>query len=501
MIAESKKEEYTLKVNELVSVSVERERKKGEVLTKRNDDLVREREVMNKMLVKTGDRTQAVYDLIKVNENTQKNLRNEIAGYRGHVKKQRENVQDLVADRERYEKEAEVANQRYLAALEEAKLQDLQSSALQKKITEVEGKLKTQQNLYEAVRSDRNLYSKNLIESQKEIAEMKRRFKVMHHEIEQLKDDITSKDHSLVKEHFNHHRVDKEREGLKNELTRLQKQIQSSEHIVVNQEHEISKLSSIIQEADEENQRQQKEYDAVIHDRDNLRSQLIQRNEELTALYEKIKIQKSTLHKGEHQFNEQVSEIVKLRQQLYQLTQEDNVAQEQLSCAPELKAELHRLERDVLREKSKIKALGDELERPINIHRWRELEGSDPQRFEQIRKIHGLQKKLIKLSEDVSAKDVMIEEKESLYLQLQNVLSRQPGPEVAEQLVTYAQNIKEKQRQWKAMESELDMYKDQVDHYKRDISHSIKDLRIVQTKWLKSMDKTEHVQDVGNNNE
>jgi hypothetical protein len=37
---------------------------------------------------------------------------------------------------------------------------------LKKKIAEAETKLKQQQNLYEAVRSDRNVYSKNLIESQ-----------------------------------------------------------------------------------------------------------------------------------------------------------------------------------------------------------------------------------------------------------------------------------------------------------------------------------------------
>ena len=48
--------------------------------------------------------------------------------------------------------------------------------------------MKQQQNLYEAVRSDRNLYSKNLIESQDEIAEMKRKFKIMNHQIEQLKE-------------------------------------------------------------------------------------------------------------------------------------------------------------------------------------------------------------------------------------------------------------------------------------------------------------------------
>lgn len=40
---------------------------------------------------------------------------------------------------------------------------------LQKTIAEGENKLKQQQKLYEAVRSDRNLYSKNLIKAQDEI--------------------------------------------------------------------------------------------------------------------------------------------------------------------------------------------------------------------------------------------------------------------------------------------------------------------------------------------
>ena len=44
------------------------------------------------------------------------------------------------------------------------------------------------------VRSDRNQYSKNLIESQDEIAEMKRKFKIMNHQIEQLKEEIQAKD-------------------------------------------------------------------------------------------------------------------------------------------------------------------------------------------------------------------------------------------------------------------------------------------------------------------
>ena len=88
---------------------------------------------------------------------------------------------------------------------------------------EGETKLKQQQNLYEAVRSDRNLYSKNLIESQDEIAEMKRKFKIMNHQIEQLKEEIHSKDQNLVREHLDRMKVEKEKDVLRDNLQKLRK--------------------------------------------------------------------------------------------------------------------------------------------------------------------------------------------------------------------------------------------------------------------------------------
>ena len=53
-----------------------------------------------------------------------------------------------------------------MQALDEVKVRELEVVELQKKIAEGETRLKQQQALYEAVRADRNLYSKNLIEAQ-----------------------------------------------------------------------------------------------------------------------------------------------------------------------------------------------------------------------------------------------------------------------------------------------------------------------------------------------
>lgn len=69
---------------------------------------------------------------------------------------------------------------------------------LRKKIAEAEKDLKQQQSMYEAARSDRNLYSKNLIEAQDEISEYKRKIKIMSHQIDQLKEENENKVVALV---------------------------------------------------------------------------------------------------------------------------------------------------------------------------------------------------------------------------------------------------------------------------------------------------------------
>ncbi|KAJ0405024.1 hypothetical protein ATCC90586_001757 [Pythium insidiosum] len=481
---ENEKEKIKLELNELLNGAIEMEKKQNDLLQKKLDEMLREREVLNRMLVKANDRSQATFDLMKIKENTMKNLQNEISGLKSQVKKQRAQIQQLVGEREKYEKEATQATQKFMTSLEEAKLQDLQVASLQQKIVESESRLKQQQNLYEAVRTDRNLYSKQLIESQEEISEMKRKFKIMNHQIEQLKEEITSKDHALVKEHFDHHKVDKEKEILKNELLRIKKQIQSSEQIISNQELEITKLSKIIQEADEEKQRQLKEYSSVVHDRDALRQQLIQRNEELRVLYEKIKIQKSTLAKGHHQFQEKQKEIQSLQKRVQALSFEKEASSNQLQHEDSLKREMLKLEKELLEEKTKIRALSEELDHPLNVHRWRRLEGSDPKRFEMIRKLQALQKKLIKKYEETTIKDLLILEKEKLYVELKTILARQPGAEVAEQLAVYKETLKGKQNQMKQMEEELSMYKMQVKEYRREQELLEKERQQIRQEWL-----------------
>ena len=50
----------------------------------------------------------------------------------------------------------------------------------------------------------------------------------------------------------------------------------------------------------------------------------------------------------------------------------------------------------------------------------------------------------------VVEKELQIQDREKMYIELKQVLQRQPGPEVAEQLQIYQHTLKEKNKQMKA---------------------------------------------------
>ena len=110
-----------------------------------------------------------------------------------------------------------------------------------------------------------------------------------------------------------------------------------------------------------------------------------------------------------------------------------------------------------------------------------------------IQKIQTLQKRLIAKTEEVVEKELLIQEKEKLYVELKHILARQPGPEVAEQLQIYQQTLKEKTKQMKAMASELNMYESQVSEYKYEIERLARELQEVKKKYYMQKRKEQQI--------
>ena len=247
---------------------------------------------------------------------------------------------------------------------------------------------------------------------------------------------------------------------------------------------------------DDEASAQRKEYDQVVSQRDIVGTQLIRRNDELALLYEKLRVQQSALSAGEAQYAARVDDIRVLRARVLELTREDTLGRSVLPQVSDLKKEILKLQQALYNERLKVTALSEELENPLNVHRWRKLEGSDPAGFELIQKVQTLQKRLISKTEEVVEKALVIKEKDKMYAELKAMLARQPGPEVAEQLSVYQINMKQKTRQMKALAAELNMYQAQVNEYKYDVERITRELQETKKKYyqLKGKEETRMLQ-------
>ncbi len=75
----------------------------------------------------------------------------------------------------------------------------------------------------------------------------------------------------------------------------------------------------------------------VINERDILGTQLIRRNDELALLYEKIKIQQSTLNKGEMQYSQRLEDIRILKLEIKKMRRERGILSKSVANIDDLR--------------------------------------------------------------------------------------------------------------------------------------------------------------------
>ncbi|KAJ4450717.1 hypothetical protein ANN_02147 [Periplaneta americana] len=395
------------------------------------DSLQREREILNKNILKAAGAALEQQKLMKLQDQARKNLEQEIDTFQFETGKQQKTISNLEKERDRYVLETKELSNKVQDTLDEVKLKQVAIFDYKKKLAEADTKLRMQQNLFEAVRSDRNAFSKQLIEAQDEISELRQKLKVMSHQIEQLKEDITTKETQLMREEYALQKSEKEKENLKLELRKMKDELQESRAHIAALNLEERKLQKTIQDADEEREKLKKEMEQIMNERDILGTQLVRRNDELSLLYEKLKILESTLHKGEAQYDQRLEDIRLLKLEIKKLRQEKNMLSRSVVNMTDMRQEIFHLERDLTREKLKCRALEEELRSPLNVHRWRKLEGSDPTSYELIQKNQLLQKRLLAQSQTAIKREAQLQESQRLCQNLRDLLSRQPGPDVA----------------------------------------------------------------------
>ncbi|XP_060941340.1 cilia- and flagella-associated protein 58 [Limanda limanda] len=462
---------------------LESSRKQVEADKKVTDELMRERDIINKNMIKAGHSTEKQQKLVKLLEQDKTSLEHEISGYQQEGQKQRKIIQQLEKERDRYINETSTLTQKVQQKMADVEVREVEIFDWKKKVTEAEYKLKQKENQLDSVVTERNLYSKNLTEAQEEIGENKGKMKIMSNHFERLKDEITGKELALAKDLLEQRRLERDNDSLKVELKTIKLQLEETRQKVEIQKTEELKLQKTFAEAEADQVQQKQQLFQVFRERDSLGKQLLRRNEERALLYEKIRIQQSILSKGDFHYNQCMDDLRLLNLEMKRLRRKKTIMEKTVPNTKDLRREMFHLQGELLRERMRNGVLEEQL-KPINIHRWRRLEGSDPGKYELIQKIQALQKRLIAKSQELEEHELLLQEKEKLYVDLKQILARHPGPEAAEQLQQCQWLLRERTTKLKVLIAELKMLDSKNNEYKSENQRLDNELANIKKKYL-----------------
>eukprot|EP00956_Cyclotella_meneghiniana_P034350 scaffold103904_cov36-Cyclotella_meneghiniana.AAC.2 len=372
----------------------------------------------------------------------------------------------------------------YERIMEDLRARENQTKDLSRTIEEMEALIQGEQQKHDSMRIERNTALKLLKDEQGEVKRLENDQKNLQREIANLRSDVATRDSALVKENYDYRQEKAQKELYADEISRLKRIITEDEGMVQALHSQVLQLSTAIRKLDDNALHQRKECDQIMNERDILGTQLIRRNDELALLYEKIKILQSTLRRGEIQYSARLDDIRLMKIKIRDLQRQLTIARGGQAGVEDLNRNMILLQKELVRERVKVKALSDELENPINIHRWRKLEGTDPAAHEMIQKINILQRRLLLKTDEVVTKNGIIQGQQQQITELETTLARKPGPEISEELNMYQNDVRKKTKEMKAMAGEINMHQAQVREYKREIDRLASELLSFKKKYF-----------------
>lgn len=210
--------------------------------------------------------------------------------------------------------------------------------------------------------------------------------------MEQMKKIIDSKDLEILRQNKHIEKVEKEKQLILKDVQSLQVQLQHTRSEMKEKQMDCDRLTKSINESEDRNRALDKQLEGSNNQRDVLNVKLMEHAAEIAQLNEKLTNAQSALNRSEVQYANRLDDIRLLKIEISNLRSQSNTISRGLANTTDMRQEVLQLNRSLTQERIKIKALEQEMTTPMNVHRWRELQGKDPDKMELIDKVQTLQK-------------------------------------------------------------------------------------------------------------
>ncbi|KAG7297335.1 hypothetical protein JYU34_019307 [Plutella xylostella] len=443
----------------------------------------REKDILNNNMQKMQTEAQENLQSLHLQQQRRKQLEHELELLQAQINKQRIAARQMEKEKDRMLEETIALNEKVDDVTDEVRLRMADIVDLKKALREEETRTRQLSASLETARADKNMLHKNYTEANTELTDVKLKMKMLAYQIEQLKEDISGKEVGLRSTEASLSKCNKRVEALRVEVQGGVARLADAKAENTALRQEEGRLNRIIQEGDTARAKLSKELEGLLNERDIIGAQLVRRNDEIALLYEKIRILEVTLHRGERQYEQRVEDIRLLRLEVLRLRKEKNLLARGIENMTDLRLEVFNLERELGRERLRVRALEEALETPINVHRWRKLGGSDPAHVQLTQKLHMIQKKVLSQSEMLVQKDRQLKQTENLYSAVKDMLALQPSPEIQQTLNRTQRALSQRTGKMKCLIAELNMRERQVSDLRLDMERVNSDLTSYKQKY------------------
>ncbi|KPI83263.1 hypothetical protein ABL78_7708 [Leptomonas seymouri] len=334
------------------------------------------------------------------------------------------------------------------------------------RLGDTEAQIKQQQLLLDAMVAERNTYTSHYDQLKHGLSEQQHQFGLLLSQIRAVKNAVQKREHEVKVEGARIQLLKQQQKDVERQLADYQRRTSKKHRVADLLVQELCQLRSVLSDAEEETARQQRQCRDVQQERNVLHRQVTDRAAELDGLYERVHTQQSFLQRNEAIYADQAREREHLEYQTTQFAQQLAQMREFLKRLPDLQVMLNNATRELQREKVRVRALLDEAERPVNVHPYRDLISAEPETYALVQRVQKLQRVLVQRRQEMEEKEATIRAVEQSYMKSKAAVAHQPGPEIAEQLSAYQQNLVKKQQQMRQMQETLSFFRAQMDQFK-----------------------------------
>ncbi|EAX71492.1 hypothetical protein TVAG_279650 [Trichomonas vaginalis G3] len=189
----------------------------------------------------------------------------------------------------------------------------------------------------------------------------------------------------------------------------------------------------------------------------------------LDLLKEKIVLIEGRLKSESATYTQKCHEVDELKKTLLSEVEKQKKLMDKSKHSVYLRTECRNLEKGILFQQGRVRALEDELETPMNIHRWRFLEASNPELLNLLKMTQELRNKLMERLYRIDKLKVLREERRKLLVREQRKVGSQTKDDGDEEIRILEEQLEMKTKQLQEIETELFDRSSNIDELKKSV--------------------------------